>query len=545
MTESADDTTDRSLRDTLREATSLVETLEADPVAAVQRRVASRRARRRRATVAAAAAFTLLAAGIVLAIDRNTGNETVDLFSPSTTAAQTGSTAAPTSSPPTSAPPETTLAPPPDGPPLALRADVALAWTGAEVVVWGGDIEAANMGLSGPDRTFAEGAAFNPATRAWRPMAAGPLPAGTGTPVATLADAGVVVARDTATAIWDPGTDTWRAVDDAPSPVTDLVADRGQVLSLSANAVLDVEAGTWRALPEPPIRLERPTTAWTGGELIVIGGPNTPFTSAAAMALDPNENRWRTLPAPPGALHAEALSAAWDGQRVVVVNYDMTAGTYDPVAGMWELLPAVPARFSEWSPLTIAGGGRTVTFMAQAIAVLSDSDRWEALPYGSLPPGQIVRLGGPVADGGPRGAIWGTNTETATNVLTFLDPDTLLSTTQRRQVGAGSIELAPGETLRDARFEVQGGSLVETVKVTVATAEGDACTISSTYLGSVGPAIDQPAREELPSDNGPRAWFHDTASVVWETEASTSDLFRITCDNPVDARRHATTARFT
>lgn len=29
--------------------------------------------------------------------------------------------------------------------PLEFRQDVALAWTGREVVVWGGDIEAFNM----------------------------------------------------------------------------------------------------------------------------------------------------------------------------------------------------------------------------------------------------------------------------------------------------------------------------------------------------------------------------------------------------------------
>lgn len=537
MPDETDHSTDQSLKAVLREATAAAEVIEPDPVVAVQQRVARRRRRRRSATVVVAVAVLLVVAGIVTTIDQSADDESVDIVSPSTTAEPNTSTTAATSSVPTTSAPETTVAPVPGGPPLALRADVALAWTGAEVVVWGGGTF--NDGAAAP----ADGAAFDPATGAWRAMSAGPLPAGEVRSVAAMTDAGVVIARGTATAIWDPGADTWRALDDAPALVTDLVADGELVLSHSANAVLDVDAGTWRTLPAPPVRLERPTTAWTGDELIVIGGPNTPFTSAAAIAFDPDEDRWRTLPAPPTDLHAEALSAAWDGGRVVVVNYDMTAATYDPATERWELLPAVPARFNEHQPSTVSAGGTTVTFMAQAVAVLREGDQWEPLPYGAVPNGATVVLGDP-ATAGARAAIWSTDPEARTNALSIVDLASLLSTTQRRQVGSGSIELAPGDVVRDAMYEVPDGGLVETVRVTVGTASGGGCTISSTSFGGVGPAIDQPVREELPGDAGPRAWYHDAGALVWVTEATTSDQFGIACDDPLDARRLATTARF-
>lgn len=541
MIDDTDDATDRSLKQLLSRATRVVEPLEPDPVAAVQQRVARRQARHRRAAVAIAAAIALVAAGIAFTVDRGTHDVTV-VVSPSSTAERKESTTNSSSSVPTTAP-ATTGVPSRGGTPLALRADVALAWTGSEVVVWGGDIEAANMGLPGPDRMFADGAAFNPATRLWRKMSPGPLPAGAGRPFAAMTDAGVVIVQGTATAIWNPDANTWRALDDAPSPVTDLVADRGRVLSNTANAVLDVKGGTWRTMPAPPLRLERPTTVWTGRALIVIGGPNTPSTSAAAMALDPNKGRWRTLALPPAELHAEALSAAWDGHRVVVANYDMTAATYDLTTDTWNRLPSVPARFYESTPETISTGGTTIVTMAQAIAVLRNGDQWEPVPRTVIPTGQTVLLGAPATNSRARSAIWSTDTKARTNALTIVNMATLLASTPLRQVGTGSIELGRGEVVTRATYD-NPNNIVQTVKLTIQTTASQKCTISSAYLGIAGPTINQPIKEELPGSIGPRTWFHDTAGLDWETKASGSDLFRITCDDPLEAHRLATTADF-
>lgn len=560
MNDQTDEASDQALRERLRPATTPNEPLDPHPVDSVRRRVGQRRSRRRRATVVGAAAVLLTAVGIVAAVDRGDDHENVDVVSPSTveqtepssTTTTTTATTAVTTAPPSTT--STTVTEPakpptPGGPPLAVRSDVAMAWTGSEVVVWGGDIEAFNMGLPGADRSFADGAAYDPATGAWRPISTSPLPATAETPVAAMTDLGVVIVRGTATAIWEPGTDTWRSLDDAPEPeapegggspqVSDLFGDGERVISHSANAVLDVEAGTWVRLPEPPVRLERPTTAWTGRELIVVGGPNTPFNAAEAIAVDPDEGSWRRLPAPPRDLHAEALSAAWDGNRVVVVNYDMTAVTFDPAAEAWTQLPDVPARFAEWAPQTFAGGGTTAALMAHAIAVLDD-DRWEAVPEDSLPPGLTVPLG----DGSARIATWSTDVATEANALTVFDLATLLTSRSRRQIGTGSVDLEPGDEVTDASYDDAVG-LVQTVRFAIATASGATCTVTSTYLGSVGPAIDQPVREELPGDDGPRAWFHDEEGRVWETEATSSDLFRISCDQPADGRRLATSARFT
>ncbi len=535
MNDEIDETADRRLREALRGATRVAEPLDSDPVIAVRQRVARRRTRRRSLALVATAALVLVTAGIVVTIDR-VEDDTVELVSPSTEAEPTRSTRPVDST--TTAAPGTTAQPRPGGPPLAMRAGVGLAWTGKEVVVWGGNIEAANLGVPGPDRTFADGAAFNPATGAWRAMSSGPLPSGNVTPYAARTHHGVVIVRGKATAIWDPEADSWRELDDSPAFVTDLVAAGGLVLSHSANAVLDVETGTWRSLPDPPVRLERPTSVWTGNELIVIGGPNTPFTSAAALALDPSDRRWRTLPAPPTELHAEALSAAWDGARVVVVNYDMTAATFDPARNSWQQLPAVPARFSETSPTTLSAGGTTLTFLSQVIAVLREGDRWEPIPSAAVPYGRVVLLGEPGAGTDGRAAIWTTDYESKTNELSIVDLPALLASTRRRQVGVGSIELAPEDVVTSATYTEGGTS--EAVRLVIQRPGGGECAVVSTY-GVISPPVERPVGEELP---GPRAWIHDPGGLVWQTQATESDQFRIVCDDAAESRRLATTAQF-
>ena len=116
--------------------------------------------------------------------------------------------------------------------PLEFRQDVAIAWTGREVVVWGGDIEAFNQGVSGQNRTFSDGAAFDVASGSWRMMSPGPITeVGVDHDRRTVAvDDGVVVANGTDVALWNPAANTWRSMEDLPgrSGRVDIVAGRGR-----------------------------------------------------------------------------------------------------------------------------------------------------------------------------------------------------------------------------------------------------------------------------------------------------------------------------
>jgi hypothetical protein len=513
----ASDSLDQRVREALDR--SLAERqlqLEADPVAAVRHRVA-RRGRRRRvmAGIAIAGIVVLVSSALLVSQDGGERDQDLEVTGPSATEPgnQTGA-----------------IVSQPDGveplpePPIEVRGDAAVVWTGAELVVWGGD-----------------GAAFAPTTDTWRMLSSSPLPNNSDTPVGVMTSAGVVIARGRSTALWNPEDDTWRDVEDAPGPVSDLASNGVLAISYSANAILDTATGQWRELSAPPVRLERPTTAWTGRELIVIGGAGSAFTSASAIGYDLESDEWRQLASPPGQLHAEALSADWDGERVVVVNYDMTAATYDPTADSWEDLPAVPARFYEWYPTLRSSGGRSVAFMATAIVVLGEDGHWVPLPYGDIPFGAVAttRPGFGVASGDGTVFIWSLNSDRATNTLTAVDVNRLVGASRRIQVGIGSIELGAGASLVDSAYTTSGTE--EEVRAVIQQGDGSRCAVSSGY-GTV--AVEQPVEKTLDNDGRPTPWKRDPGGRIWQTAATTSDVFTIDCDQAEGAETMANSASF-
>lgn len=102
----------------------------------------------------------------------------------------------------------------PDGP-LAARDRPQAAWTGQEVVFWGGDVP------DGPDGDYA--AAYDPADRTWRAVRDGPLPPRSDHAMVWSGDrllvwggaVGVDLLRRDGAA-YDPQTDRWTTLADAP-----------------------------------------------------------------------------------------------------------------------------------------------------------------------------------------------------------------------------------------------------------------------------------------------------------------------------------------
>ncbi len=152
--------------------------------------------------------------------------------------------------------------------PLAPRRAAAAAWTGRELVVWGG------VGRAG---VLADGAAYDPAADTWRELAPSPLsPRGgagavwTGTEVLVLGG-GDLAAGLADGAAYDPAADTWRPVPAAPRAPGPPV---GGVLA------------------EGSVRL-----AWTGDRAVVVP-PAAPFTDSAAglLAYAPAAGAWSSSP---------------------------------------------------------------------------------------------------------------------------------------------------------------------------------------------------------------------------------------------------------
>ena len=160
--------------------------------------------------------------------------------------------------------------------PLAPRAHTAFVWTGKELLVWGGSGQA-------------DGAAYDPAANTWRSMAAAPL-----------------AGRDDAVAVWT-GKEmiVWGGS----------TAD-GQ--TLTDGAAYDPAASSWRRIaPAPLSPRDGPAAVWTGNELLLWGGDQRSIEfSSDGAAYKPSTDTWRPLPASPVAGRANPLTV-WSGTEMV------------------------------------------------------------------------------------------------------------------------------------------------------------------------------------------------------------------------------------
>jgi len=172
--------------------------------------------------------------------------------------------------------------------PIAGRIGAGAVWTGKEMIVWGG------YGRSEHDGQASDGAAYDPATRTWRALAAAPagVQGGAGAGVVWTGDAMVVWASNSpdgpvGAAVYKPGSDTWQRLPDGPLGLRELYA-----------------------------------SAWTGKELLVIGGArgDTQATPVAA-ALNPQDRTWRPLPAFDHLVFFGGPNGAvWDGREALVTG---------------------------------------------------------------------------------------------------------------------------------------------------------------------------------------------------------------------------------
>jgi hypothetical protein len=247
-----------------------------------------------------------------------------------------------------------------DAAPISGRTRAIAVWTGTHVLVWGGRHE----------RWEADGAAYDPASDEWRPIP--PAPA-----EATIQSK----------AVW---TGTEMAVFGA----------RG-----GAALAYDPDSGAWRALAEPPHRLQGAgslAAVWTGSEVVVMGAePSTAGHGFAlrALAYDPSSDTWATLPRPGLEAFGVLPRLVLLDDRVVALARDasgdgeprLAAAAYDPGAGRWTAPDPAPfaAGTSSWvvdlavdetaGKAVVAGSvrGRSWSFHA---AAWSPQTGWEPLP---------------------------------------------------------------------------------------------------------------------------------------------------------------------
>ncbi|HEX5937125.1 MAG TPA: hypothetical protein VFZ75_05470 [Actinomycetota bacterium] len=237
--------------------------------------------------------------------------------------------------------------------PLTGRSDPAFGWTGSELLIWGGW----DGGFREPPY-FDDGAAYDPVARIWRTLPPSPLSARS--PFSVWTGTELIVWGSTERtprmrdgAAYDPSTDSWRRIAEAPTDITD------------GSAV------------------------WTGDEMIVFGAALDPHNradtpTAIGIAYDPATDTWRRLP--PSGLSPQAMTASWLDGEMIAWDYDQATAAYSPATDSWRSLPDTPLDFSECYPKSVATS-RIVfgEFCGQTIVSEPGGDRWRLAPLDLRP----------------------------------------------------------------------------------------------------------------------------------------------------------------
>jgi hypothetical protein len=281
--------------------------------------------------------------------------------------------------------------------PPELRLGGAVAWTGRELLVWGGV-------PPGVDEPALDGFAFDPAVGTWRRLPPAPVgaqmfgvsprPVWTGTEV-LFYPVGLA---------FDPGSNTWRELPPAPhdpgyrqtavvwTGSEMIVFGGGRVDSETARqgAAFDPTTDSWRRISDGPVGLNLLSAVWTGEEVIVFGSLLDDRNIAEAetsvgAAYDPVADTWRTLP--PSALSPQATSAVFAGGRMIAWDYEVRSQGYDPTTDTWSAPVEMPMEFSECYPDSVVAADVVFAwFCGQAATLDVDTGSWQRVRGGVLEP---------------------------------------------------------------------------------------------------------------------------------------------------------------
>lgn len=233
--------------------------------------------------------------------------------------------------------------------PLSPRVSAFVLWSGTQVIVIGG--QPATTGLRSGD---GDGAAFDPSTSTWKPIAAPEAPHGHGVHWTTVLQEGHEAL----------GFSDWFV--QRASPIS---KGAWEVSGGADQFRLDETSDRWRYVAAAPEAAPSPSQAiWTGSDVIVrsglsfscpicFGGLEPEITDL----YDPADNTWSTLPEDPLAL-AEAWSV-WVGDALFSFDPATESGPirpgatslYDPSTGGWSRLRTAPFGCSSTEPVIWAG----------------------------------------------------------------------------------------------------------------------------------------------------------------------------------------------
>lgn len=236
--------------------------------------------------------------------------------------------------------------------PVRVQAGVVGAWTGEEALFVGGLEVVEDMEGSTGDPS---GAAFDPQAGTWRTLPPAPMDLRSNAQGVWTGDELIIwggfvdrfVDQESdapAGAAYDPRTDRWRPI--APAPIAPRVAPlvwTGEEVLVAGGmthsgtradaAAYDPARDAWRELaplPEP-----RMASVWTGERLLAVGGPGPGRTHQrrSVLSYDPDADAWESWPELPGGAH-ELQTVTWAPERSRLLTVTAPQGGEEPQAAL-------------------------------------------------------------------------------------------------------------------------------------------------------------------------------------------------------------------
>ncbi|MBL8923199.1 MAG: hypothetical protein JNJ54_30390 [Myxococcaceae bacterium] len=216
-----------------------------------------------------------------------------------------------------------------------------LAWTGSEVMVFGG------YGLmpDGGSENLGDGALYNPVSDSWRPLPASGAPAPRHRPEMVRAGDEVIIWGGSAAQCLNDGarfnvtTNTWAPMTTTGAPTIcgfvwtpAATAWTGSDLLVFGGYTGDPQVGghrytpatdAWSTLPRgDPCDRNEASAVWTGSELITWGGAvyagcPVPYGMRRGYRYRPATNTWAPMSLTNAPSQYERVSAVWTGREVV------------------------------------------------------------------------------------------------------------------------------------------------------------------------------------------------------------------------------------
>jgi hypothetical protein len=283
--------------------------------------------------------------------------------------------------------------------PPEIRTGAAQVWTGAELLVWGGytGFEETNV--------VASGLVFDATELSWRPTAPAPLEPRTRMASAWTGSELLVWGGWSGRsgseflegflgdgAAYDPVSDSWRMLPPAPidarAPMSVWTGREMLVWGTSVRvedrprdgAAYDPATNSWRPIAEAPIELTDATAVWTGTEMIVFGaalhGGNVPETpTAVGAAYDSASDTWRQLPE--SDIDPNANTASWLEDRLIAWDYSEHTSAYSREADAWTSLRGPPVDACEDVPASVTAEGFVFgSLCGELVVMLPGEDAW-------------------------------------------------------------------------------------------------------------------------------------------------------------------------